>query len=421
MNFSSEYIKLHGRQILDSRGEPTVEVELFTTSGIFRASCPSGKSTGKFEAYVLIDNEDSYGGKSVNNCVNALNNIIDPLLKKCDINFGEQEKFDEKLREIDGTSNFHTYGANAMLPVSISFAMASAYYKKLHIVEYIASLCKESKSRLIPQINFNILNGGLHSDNKFVFQEIMINFPNEDLQKVLEKSELFYNELEKTIEKKYGSNFLMVGDEAGFAPPIETLEEGLDLLYESNKNLNYEFRVAIDAAANNFYNEKYNFSRTINNKTKKVEYSNKELCEYYKNLIENYPEIYLIEDPFHEIDYEGWEKITKETNILIVGDDLCATHPLLIKKAIKNKYCNSILIKPNQVGDISKTINGINLARENNIPIMVSHRSGETEDVFIVDLAVGVSAEYVKFGAPRRGERIAKYNELLRILEFFNK
>ncbi|KAF7687136.1 Enolase [Cucumispora dikerogammari] len=419
MNFSKEYIKLHGRQILDSRGEPTVEVELYTKCGIFRSSCPSGKSTGKFEAYVSTDGGDTYDGKSVKHCVKTINTIIAPILEKFDIEFGKQEKFDDKLREIDGTSNFSKYGANAMLPISMCYARASAYYKKIHMVEYIFNLSKISKAHPIPQINFNILNGGKHSNNSLVFQEIMINFPNSSLEMVLEKAEAFYNELENVIIREYGHKALMVGDEAGFAPPIRTLEEGLDLLYKTNLSLNYDFRIAIDAAANSFYDGTYNFTRTTEGEVIDVNYSTDELCEYYKNLLKKHNKIYLIEDPFNETDYKGWSRLTKETDILIVGDDLCATNPVLIETAISNEYCNSILIKPNQIGSVSLTISAINMSRKHGFPIMVSHRSGETEDVFIVDFAVGVGAEYVKFGAPRRGERIAKYNELLRILEYF--
>lgn len=421
MNFREEFIKLHARQILDSRGEPTVEVDLVTRSGVFRASFPSGKSRGVNEAFVKIDKGKTYDGKSVKKVVEKINNTLNTLLISNIENFGDQEKFDRQLELIDGTIDFHRFGANAILPISICYARASAFYSQNNILQYINKISRYPVERLIPEINFNVLNGGVHSENNLAFQEIMINFPNEPLEKVLEKCEAFYNELERAIEEIYGSKFLMIGDEAGFAPPIKTLEEGLNLLYKANEKLKYDFRIAIDSAANNFCDKTYNFYREKMGFPVFKKHSGQELLDYYKNILREYPKIYLIEDPFHENDIESWKKITEETNILIVGDDLCVSHPSKIEKALRNKICNSILIKPNQVGNVFKTIEAINKSREFKKPIMVSHRSGETEDIFIVELACGVGAEFIKCGAPRRGERISKYNQLLRISEWKTK
>ena len=397
---------IFAREILDSRGNPTVEVELTLECGIKAiASVPSGASTGKREALELRDNDENrYHGKGVLKAVSNVNNIIKPLLiGKDSLN---QREIDNIMIQKDGTNNKSNLGANAILGVSLANLKASAMAKNIELYEYLGT--KYS----MPLCMMNILNGGAHASNKLDFQEFMIipNFPvyKENLRI---GSEVF-NTLKSVLKER---NLLCgVGDEGGFAPNIDTSKEALELIKEAITKSGYELGkniyIALDVAASEFYeNGIY--------KLEGKEYTKEELVKYYKELVEKY-HIISIEDGMAEDDYDGWKLLTKElSNIQLVGDDLFVTNKDLLKEGIKIGIANAILIKPNQIGTISETIDTINLAKENKYNTIISHRSGETEDNYISDIAVGLNLRQIKTGSLSRGERTSKYNRLLRIEE----
>ena len=397
-----------GREILDSRGNPTVEVDVILDNGIIgRASVSSGASTGTKEALELRDNDNRYQGKGVLKAVSNINGSLKELLIGMDVE--GQKKIDYKMIESDGTENKSKYGANAILGISLAVLKASALNKNTPLYKYIG----EGKDMPRPMIN--IINGGVHADNKLDFQEFMI-IPKRDTikERIRISSEVFH-----TLKKILKSRNLMtnVGDEGGFAPDLTNTKEALDLIVLAIKKAGYipgvDIFIALDVAASELYkNGKYELKGE--NKILKTT----ELINYYEELINEYP-IISIEDPVYENDWEGLAEITKKLGdkIQIVGDDLFVTNKKYLKQAIDKKIGNAILIKPNQIGTVTEMLETINLAKKNNYKTIISHRSGETEDTTIADLAVGLSIGQIKTGSMSRTDRICKYNQLIRIEE----
>lgn len=395
-----------GREVLDSRGNPTVEVDVILEDGsIGRAIVPSGASTGSREALELRDLDDNrYNGKGVLKAVSNVNGPLRNLVIGMDSY--DQEKLDCAMIELDDTENKSKFGANAILGISMANLKASAVSKKMPLYKYIGN------SKTLPVPMMNILNGGAHADNNLDFQEFMI-IPNRNTikERVRVGSEVFHS-LKKVLNLK--GYFTGVGDEGGFAPNLKSNEEGFELIIEAIKNAGYipgvDVNIAIDCAASEFYKDGFYY---IDNK----KLTTKELIEFYKELVNKYP-IISIEDPVDENDWEGFSLITKElNNIQLVGDDLFVTNKKCLQKGIDNKAGNAILLKVNQIGTITETLETIKLAKENNYKTIISHRSGETEDTIIADLAVGLDLGQIKTGSMSRTDRICKYNQLIRIEE----
>lgn len=400
-------VNVHAREILDSRGWPTVEVELQLENGVSSiASVPSGASVGNKEAIELRDNDiNRYLGRGVLKAVENVNTVIKNSLIGMDVL--EQEKIDKKLMELDGTQNKSRLGANAILACSLAVLKASSIVKKIPIYKMFSSNYK------MPTPMFNVINGGVHADNNLVFQEFMI-LPNREtfvdgLRVCDEVFHVLNNELK---DKKLSTG---VGDEGGFSPNISDTFEALEMLCNAIEKAGYtpgkDVLLAIDVAANSFYKDKNYY---YENKIIDAE----ELFLLYKKIIFKYPVI-SIEDPFYEEDYISYKNITKKfgKRVQIVGDDLFVTNKKYLKRGIENGLANAILIKMNQVGTITEMLETVRLAKQNNYRIIISHRSGETEDTTIADLSVGLGADMIKAGSLSRGERICKYNRLLRIEE----
>ena len=399
-----------GREIIDSRGNPTVEVEVMTEEGdIGRAIVPSGASTGKFEALELRDGDKNrYNGKGVIRAVNNINNCIAPEIEG--INVLEQQEIDEVMINLDGTENKSKLGANALLAVSLAVAKAASCNLQIPLYEYLGGI----SSKKIPTPMMNILNGGRHADNNISIQEFMI-VPtvNENFSEKLRMCTEVYTELKRLLKSK--NLITSVGDEGGFAPSLSDDEEALELLVEAIKSAGYKdkFSIALDVAASEMFKDgEYNFWKKNSIKT------TDEMINYYEQLIEKYP-IISIEDALAEEDWEGWIKLTNKIGdkIKLVGDDLFTTNVKRLMYGIDNGAANSILIKPNQIGTLTETIETMKYAKNNGFSTIISHRSGETEDTFIADLGVGLETDFIKSGAPNRSERVAKYNRLLRIEE----
>ena len=410
----SKIKRIHAREILDSRGNPTVEAEVSLENDVqSRASVPSGASTGEYEAVELRDNDQSrYLGKGVTKAVDNVNKIISPNLIGEDI--FNQKKIDKIMLDLDGTHNKNKLGANAMLAVSIASLRAASICNKT----YMYQLLSDNDNFIMPMPMMNVLNGGSHADNNVDIQEFMI-IPvgAQSFKHSLQMgAEIFHNL--KSILKNKGLS-TSVGDEGGFAPNLKSNEEALALLCESVEksgyNLDIDVRFALDVASSELYDmdsKKYCLS------SENEQYDSKELINYYKNLCNKYP-IISIEDGLDQNDWDGWVKMNKALGdkVQLVGDDLTVTNTKILRKAINQKAINAILIKLNQIGTVSETIEAIKLAQSNNLGVVVSHRSGETEDVTIADLAVGTSAGQIKTGSLARTDRVAKYNQLLRIEE----
>ena len=401
--------EIKAREILDSRGNPTVEVDVTLENGILgRASVPSGASTGVHEALELRDNDSArYLGKGVLKAVNNVNTIIREKIVGMDVE--NQKEIDYAMISLDGTKGKNNLGANAILGVSLATLKAAALNSGKKLYEYIGS------EKLLPTPMMNILNGGAHADNGLDFQEFMI-IPSRDTikERVRVGAEVFHN-LKKVLKSKgYNTN---VGDEGGFAPNLKTNKEALDTIIEAIKLAGYvpgkDVNLALDVAASEFYNDGI---YDIKGENKKLTAS--ELVEYYKNLVSEYP-IISIEDGMAEDDYEGWTLLTKElgSNIQLVGDDLFVTNKELLEKGIELKMANAILLKVNQIGTVTETLETIDLARQNGYKTVISHRSGETEDTYIADLAVGLGLGQIKTGSLSRTDRMCKYNQLIRIEE----
>jgi len=412
--------KIHARQIIDSRGTPTVEVECLLNDGSLGvAAVPSGASTGEHEALELRDNKSYFFGKSVLNAVNNVNTKISPLL--IGNNSNDIYKIDEIMLNLDSTHNKNILGANAILGVSLAALKAFAISKKLPLYQYI-SLITSANYNIMPIPMMNILNGGSHADNNVDIQEFMI-YPSglNTFSEALQCGCEIFNTL-KSVLKKKGYN-TSVGDEGGFAPNLKSNQEALDLLLESIEKANYvpgkDVFLTLDVASSEFYNKDDNLYY-LDSENKKL--NNNELINWYKDLCNNYP-IASIEDGLDENDWQGWVKLHNElgSKVQLVGDDLTVTNILRLKKAITENAINSILIKLNQIGSVSETLDAIKLAQINKLGVVISHRSGETEDTTIADLAVGVGAGQIKTGSLCRSERVAKYNQLLRIEEQLGK
>ncbi|KKP78042.1 MAG: phosphopyruvate hydratase [Candidatus Moranbacteria bacterium RIFOXYA12_FULL_35_19] len=418
--------KIFAREILDSRGNPTVEVEIELESGIkASAAVPSGASTGAYEALELRDkNPDRYRGQGV---LKAVENVNEKISKEIiGMEAENQKEIDEKMLELDGTENKSNLGANAILGVSLAVCRASAIENGLPLYTYIAKTYNfPTKKYKIPMPMFNIINGGKHSDSGLSIQEYKL-VPNgikTFKEQLRAGSEIFHTLMEILRSKNYS---VAVGDEGGFAPKLESNAQALELINEAIEKAGYkngeEASIGLDTAANSFYDEKedkYIFKPENSTLTREM------LVNIYNEWIPKY-NIISIEDGLNENDFSGWRAMNEkiggnlsagEAGVMLIGDDLLVTNVARLKKAIEEKSCNAVLIKVNQIGTLSETINCIKLAKKNKMKIVVSHRSGETTDDFISDLAVGAGAEYIKSGSLSRGERICKYNRLLRIEE----
>jgi len=403
------------RQILDSRGNPTVEVDVFSGGVMGRAAVPSGASTGENEAVELRDGDEKYLGKSVYSAVENVNSIISKNIigKNC----SDQTEIDELLIDLDGTNNKSSLGANAILGVSLACAHLSANISKEPLYKYLGG----EKANLLPVPMMNIINGGSHSDAPIAFQEFMIRPVGADSfsEALRYGTEIFHN-LKYLLKSRDLST--AVGDEGGFAPNFiggteEAIEIILEAIQKSGFKVNEEITLAMDCAASEFYKDglyDYTLFEGSNGKIRNSE----DQVHYLKTLVEKYP-IDSIEDGCDENDWEGWSMLTKEIGekCQLVGDDLLVTNLKYLKKAIKDKSANSILIKPNQIGTLTETINAIKLAQESGWTSIISHRSGETEDTTISDIAVGLNVGQIKTGSLSRSDRVAKYNQLLRIEE----
>ena len=403
------------RQILDSRGNPTVEVDVFSGGVMGRAAVPSGASTGENEAVELRDGDEKYLGKSVYSAVENVNSIISKNIigKNC----SDQTEIDELLIDLDGTNNKSSLGANAILGVSLACAHLSANISKEPLYKYLGG----EKANLLPVPMMNIINGGSHSDAPIAFQEFMIRPVGADSfsEALRYGTEIFHN-LKYILKSRDLST--AVGDEGGFAPNFiggteEAIEIILEAIQKSGFKVNEEITLAMDCAASEFYKEglyDYTLFEGSNGKIRNSE----DQVHYLKSLVEKYP-IDSIEDGCDENDWEGWSMLTKEIGekCQLVGDDLLVTNLKYLKKAIEDKSANSILIKPNQIGTLTETINAIKLAQESGWTSIISHRSGETEDTTISDIAVGLNVGQIKTGSLSRSDRVAKYNQLLRIEE----
>lgn len=419
MDMKFEIIKVHGREILDSRGNPTVETEVELEGGVIgRASVPSGASTGKYEATELRDGGGRYLGKGVKKAVDHVNNqLAEAVMFE---NALDQKRIDQLLIEADGSAHKERLGANAILSVSLAVARAAANALEIPLYRYLGGVagCE------LPIPMMNILNGGKHADNTVDLQEFMI-MPvgagcfSEGLRMCAE----IYHTLKELLKTDGYST--AVGDEGGFAPNLKNSEEVLSYLVKAVRETGYEpgidIKIAIDAAASELYNEEtgmYEFPGESAMAGIKVERSAREMVEYFRRLAEGYP-ICSIEDGLHEEDWEGWQLLTKilGDKVQLVGDDLFVTNTKRLKKGIELSAGNAILVKVNQIGTLSESLEAIETAKKAGYKTVISHRSGETEDAFIADLAVAVNAGQIKTGAPCRSERVAKYNELLRIEE----
>lgn len=401
------------RQILDSRGNPTVEVDVLLDDGaIGRAAVPSGASTGSMEALELRDADSSrFGGKSVSMAVRNVNDRIAEHLQGMDAR--DQVRIDMAMLELDGTANKSLLGANAILGVSLAVAHAAAASSGLSLYRYLGG----AGARLLPVPQMNILNGGRHADNNVDIQEFMIvPIGFETFSEAMRAGVETYHAL-RSVLKRYGHS-TAIGDEGGFAPSLRSNEEALDLIMEAIIAAGYtpgeHIVLAIDVAAS----EMANGDHYVLFKSTHQERSSDDLIAWYTELIERYP-IRSIEDGLGEHDWEGWKRLTEAlgNRVQLVGDDIFVTNPELLRRGIEEGIANAILVKPNQIGTLTETLETIRLAHRHGYNVVISHRSGETDDATIADLAVAVNAGQIKTGAPARGERIAKYNQLLRIEE----
>jgi enolase len=405
--------EIKAREILDSRGNPTIEVECVTDDGVFIDSVPAGASKGEREAIELRDKSARYGGKGVSQAVEIVNKTIGPKLIGLDPT--NQKEIDELMIALDGTENKSNLGANSILGVSMAICRAGAKSKGLELFEHISEIesGRYKRKYKIPKCSFNVINGGKHAGNNLSFQEFMIVPASESFKEELMMAVETYYALKAKLKKSCSAGATNVGDEGGFAPLIEVPEVALGTIMKAIECANYKgsIKIILDVAATNFLKEGYYALSTVG-------YTKDEFIEYYNGLIRNYP-IIGIEDPLEESDWEGFKEITERIgrNVMIIGDDLLVSNVKYIRKAKEENACNAVLLKLNQIGTVTELINSASLAKEYGWKTMVAHRSGETNDDFIADLAVGIDADYMKAGAPARGERVCKYNRLLKIEE----
>ncbi|GKZ01296.1 hypothetical protein MPSEU_001080600 [Mayamaea pseudoterrestris] len=401
MSSSGKITAISGREIIDSRGNPTVEVDVTTSLGVFTASVPSGASTGAYEAVELRDGDAKrYMGKGVLNAVKNVNEALASVVIGMDAT--DQRAIDDAMIKADGSANKGNLGANAILGISLAVSKAGAAAKGVPLYQHYADLAGNPTPYTLPVPCFNVINGGEHAGNRLAFQEFFI-IPTgaESFSESMQIGcEVFHN-LKKVIKAKFGGDATLIGDEGGFAPPCD-VSVGLDVASS-------EFKV--DGK------DQYDLDfKGGNEKDPSLIKTGAEMVAFYKSLISKYP-IVTIEDAFDEDDWANWSKFTAEVgkDIQIVGDDLTVTNPIKIARAIEEKAANCLLLKVNQIGSISESIDAVKLSKQNGWGVMTSHRSGETEDNYIADLAVGLCTGQIKTGAPCRGERTAKYNQLLRI------
>lgn len=397
---------IEAREILDSRGNPTVEALVETSRAVGRAAVPSGASTGSREALELRDGGDRYRGKGVHTAVDNIEKEIAPELKGEDVR--EQTKIDRTMIDLDGTDDKSRLGANAILAVSLASAKAASSALDLPLYRYLG----RPNDYVLPVPFMNVLNGGEHAGNDLDIQEYMI-APTiaDDYHQALRKGVEIYHELGRLIEIEYGPSATNIGDEGGYAPPLKDPYKPFDLICDAIEEAGYwgEVHVALDAAASEFYKDgSYRFSGK--------DLSSEDMIEFYGELLENYP-IISMEDPLAESDWDGFSIMTDRmgSDVQIIGDDLFVSNPDIIGEGIEKGACNCVLLKVNQIGTLTEAMNAASLATKNNYGVQVSHRSGETSDTFIADLAVAISSGQIKAGAPARGERVAKYNRLLEI------
>jgi len=421
VNLFNQTTALKAREILDSRGNPTVEVDLITDKGLFRAAVPSGASTGIHEALELRDEDKSrFLGKGVLQAIKNVNEKIAPIVIGMDPT--DQKAVDEAMLKADGTENKSNFGANAILAVSMAVCKAGAVHKGVPLYQHIADLAGVTEF-VLPVPSFNIINGGSHAGNKLAMQEFMI-LPvgASSFREAMRMGAEVYHNLKKVIKKKYGQDAVNVGDEGGFAPNILSSYEGLDLIIEAIELSGYtgKVKIGMDVAASEFRNEQglydLDFKSEGDAKDKSQTVTGDQLLDMFSNFVEKYPFV-SIEDPFEQDDWESYTKMQARLGgkIQIVGDDLLVTNPKRIKTAIEKKACNALLLKVNQIGSVTESMQACKDAYAAGWGVMVSHRSGETEDTFIADLVVGLRTGQIKTGAPCRGERTAKYNQLMRI------
>lgn len=413
-----EILDVYAREILDSRGNPTVEVEVLVEGEYMgRAAVPSGASTGQFEAVEMRDGGDRYVGKGVQQAVDNVNNIIAEEI--IGMNVLDQVSIDKKLIELDGTYNKGKLGANAILGVSMAVAKAAAEALQMPLYQYLGGF----NAKQLPVPMMNIMNGGKHADNTVDFQEFMImpvGAPS--FKEALRMCAEIYHNLKDVLKSKGLST--AVGDEGGFAPDLPTPDAVIDLIKEAVEKAGYgwgtDIKIAMDPATSELYGDdgKYHFPGESKMLGREIVRTSEEMVELWKALVAKYP-IISIEDGLAEEDWAGWQLLTKELGdkVQLVGDDLFVTNTDRLKKGIELKAGNAILIKVNQIGTLTETFNAIQLANRNNMTAIVSHRSGETEDTTIADIVVAVNAGQIKTGAPARSDRVAKYNQLLRIEE----
>ncbi len=415
---------IKGRQIIDSRGNPTIEVDLITDLGLFRASVPSGASTGKYEAVELRDGGSAYLGKAVKKAVENIDKIIAPALISHNFDVAHQSLIDEKMLELDGTPNKAKLGANAILGVSLAVAKAGAAARNVPLYEHFAYLSGASANgeMVLPVPSFNVINGGSHAGNMLPVQEFMI-LPTgaSSFSEAMKMGCEVYQTLKKVVKEAYGLDATNVGDEGGFAPSVNTAEETVELLLKAIDRAGYKGKIDIglDVAASEMCKKGHQNGYDLNFKGSKPQMiSAKDLGKMWQDLANKYP-LVSIEDPFDEDDWNAYVPFTKEigTKVQVVGDDLLVTNPEKIRKAIDAKACNALLLKVNQIGSVTESIQAVKMAKKAGWGVMTSHRSGETEDNYIADLAVGLRTGQIKTGAPARSERTAKYNQLLRIEE----
>ncbi|AJU27009.1 Eno2p [Saccharomyces cerevisiae YJM248] len=414
--------KVYARSVYDSRGNPTVEVELTTEKGVFRSIVPSGASTGVHEALEMRDEDKSkWMGKGVMNAVNNVNNVIAAAFVKANLDVKDQKAVDDFLLSLDGTANKSKLGANAILGVSMAAARAAAAEKNVPLYQHLADLSKSKTSAYVLPVPFlNVLNGGSHAGGALALQEFMIAPTGaKTFAEALRIGSEVYHNLKSLTKKRYGASAGNVGDEGGVAPNIQTAEEALDLIVDAIKAAGHDGKVKIglDCASSEFFKDgKYDLDFKNPNSDKSKWLTGPQLADLYHSLMKRYP-IVSIEDPFAEDDWEAWSHFFKTAGIQIVADDLTVTNPARIATAIEKKAADALLLKVNQIGTLSESIKAAQDSFAANWGVMVSHRSGETEDTFIADLVVGLRTGQIKTGAPARSERLAKLNQLLRIEE----
>ena len=405
-------LSLRSREILDSRANPTVEVELETGKGVFVAGAPSGASTGEHEACELRDGGDRRGGLGVLNAVRNIEEIIAPKILGQNIN--SQDSADRLMLELDGTENKSKLGANAIVAVSMAVSRALAAEEGVPLYRYLNTVFNQKREQelSLPRPCFNVINGGAHAGNELDVQEFMLVPQADSFAENLEIGAEVYRSLKAALKAEIGPAAINVGDEGGFAPSLLYPEQVLDLISGAAQKIGLQSRVKfiLDVAASQFFkNGEY--------KTQMGTFDREGLANYYLGLISKYP-IIALEDPFEEDDIGGWQLIkskVKDLKVTILGDDLTVTNPKRIELAQKKEACDGMIIKVNQIGTVSEAMEAVNLAKGFGWKVMISHRSGETCDDFISDLAVGVGADFIKSGAPARGERGAKYNRLAKI------